>query len=289
MARINIEDSLFKDDRFINLVILMGSKQLALGHIVSAWMLAQKYWVPNKQKIPEDKWKESGNSELIIKAGLANRTPGGIYVCGTQENFNWLLEARINGKKGGFKKAVRKNSNATHPMKSLKNPASQAKPIVGSSSSSSSSSFLFTPSSNLNLEGTLAGVPPNDESLILEERNKNGEAPGITNQTWQVYSEAFFSRYKTKPLRNAMVNGQIKNLIGRVGKDIAPPLAKFYLTQNDAWYLKNTHSMGDLLRDAEKLYAQWKLNPTGEKKSEWVKKMERLQKEKENENGTQSI
>lgn len=84
------------------------------------------------------------------------------------------------------------------------------------------------------------------------------EAKKQTNvETWKAYATAFFNRYKTEPVRNAKVNGQIAQLVARLGADEAPQVAAFYLTHNRSYYVDRVHPVDSLLADCESLRTQW--------------------------------
>lgn len=93
---------------------------------------------------------------------------------------------------------------------------------------------------------------PVDESPVDAMKDLNAT-------TWKAYSDAFFDRYKTEPVRNAKVNGQIAQLTKRIGKE-APAVAAYYLTHNKRWYVEHSHSVDSLLKDAEGLRTQWATN-----------------------------
>lgn len=77
---------------------------------------------------------------------------------------------------------------------------------------------------------------------------------------WDAYRESYFEKYSVEPTRNSTVNSQIANFVKRVGGEDAPEIVRFYLKHNDAKYLKNTHSFGFCLMDAETLRTQWMKN-----------------------------
>jgi len=79
----------------------------------------------------------------------------------------------------------------------------------------------------------------------------------ITSETWAFYSEAYKFRYGALPVRNASVNGKLSHFVKRLGEDEAPLVAEFFITHNDMFYVKNMHSVGLLLKDAEKLRTEW--------------------------------
>lgn len=98
---------------------------------------------------------------------------------------------------------------------------------------------------------------PSDEvaAPLTSEQKKQANAA-----TWKAYSDAFFARYETEPVRNAKVNGQIAQLVARLGANEAPQVARFYLGHNDAYYVRKAHSIDCLLADAEKLRMEWATN-----------------------------
>lgn len=73
---------------------------------------------------------------------------------------------------------------------------------------------------------------------------------------WESYSNAYFAKYGTDPVRNAKVNAQVKQLGQRLGED-APRVAGWFLSHKNGWYAQKMHSLDVLLSDAEKLRTEW--------------------------------
>ena len=89
----------------------------------------------------------------------------------------------------------------------------------------------------------------------LAKKNDNTEKP--TTKVWEAYSQAYWHRHGTLPVRNAKVNSQIKQLHDRLGTEAAA-VAEFYvLNVNDAFVLRKTHDLGTLLAGAETYRTQW--------------------------------
>lgn len=99
---------------------------------------------------------------------------------------------------------------------------------------------------------TLARTPAGDAAPASTDAKKQANA-----DTWKAYSDAFFARYETEPVRNAKVNGQIAQLVARLGAEEAPQVARFFLGHNDLYYVRKTHSVDLLLHDCESLRTQW--------------------------------
>jgi hypothetical protein len=79
-----------------------------------------------------------------------------------------------------------------------------------------------------------------------------------TAAVWHAYAGAYQKRYGVEPVRNAKVNGQLGQLISRLGAEEAPAVAQFYVGHSDKFYVSRVHPADMLLRDAEKLRTEWK-------------------------------
>jgi hypothetical protein len=78
-----------------------------------------------------------------------------------------------------------------------------------------------------------------------------------TNAAWEAYTVGFVARYGHEPPpRNALINGQLSNLVARVGGEAAAKLAAFYLTHPNTFYVRSHHPVDVLLKDCHSLYAQ---------------------------------
>jgi hypothetical protein len=81
------------------------------------------------------------------------------------------------------------------------------------------------------------------------------EAP--TTATWAAYASAYRDRYRVDPVRNAKVNGQLAQLVARLGAEESPQVAAFFTRHNRSLYVSAKHPVDLLLRDAEGLRTEW--------------------------------
>jgi len=100
-------------------------------------------------------------------------------------------------------------------------------------------------------------LAPEPKSASGAARRGGGKREPITNAVWQAYRDAYIARYGVEPIRNARVNGMLAQFVRRLGADIAPQVAAYYLRCNHRWYVARGHSVDAMLRDAEKLYTEW--------------------------------
>jgi hypothetical protein len=102
----------------------------------------------------------------------------------------------------------------------------------------------------------LSGPPPAEDKPPKAKTPKAEKPPAPTNEVWHSYADAYRVRYGVDPVRNAMVNAQLGQLLKRLGVD-APSVAAFYLGHKNRFYVEKMHSVGILLNDAEKLRTEW--------------------------------
>lgn len=111
MARINIEDSIYKDGRFLDLCIALGDKDKALGGLFRAWALAQTWYLTPEKMIPFKEWSAQRIPGAIIEVGLAERVGDKVRMSGVEKQFDWLLQRHRAGSRGGLKSQENRQSD----------------------------------------------------------------------------------------------------------------------------------------------------------------------------------
>jgi len=245
VARLNIEDSLFKDLRFTNLCIKLGSRRSAIGALIECWLLAQQKVSPENiaGHINQKDWDDQEIANEIIEVRLAKKIDNGfIEVTGGKDNFSWLVQKQLAAQKGGEIKAKRQKEAAERQPNGSRTASAVCPPTLS-----------LTPTLSLNSSSNSSSVSKSGnktkKELTIEEKDLN-------KKIWLVYFAAYLKRYGIEPLRNAAINSQVSKLREKVGADDAINIVKFYLTHNDSFYLKKTHEFGLCLKDAETLRTQ---------------------------------
>ena len=95
-------------------------------------------------------------------------------------------------------------------------------------------------------EGVAAGSQ-NDRKLPAVKAEKP------TTIVWQAFKDAYHIRYGVEPIRNARVNGQLANMVKRLGGEHSAEVARFYLSHNNAYYVRQKHCVDAMLKDCEGL------------------------------------
>lgn len=154
MARINIEDDLYTQRGWFDLLIALKSPDTAIGALVRAWTFAQKYYFPNREPIPKDVWKNERLSDELINAGFAIETEEGVMMTGNETRFQWLFSASEKGKKGGEKSSAAKKSPEPQPSTGQAQP-STGQPELEKSGENSTSAKPLSLSPSLPLSHSL--------------------------------------------------------------------------------------------------------------------------------------
>ena len=79
----------------------------------------------------------------------------------------------------------------------------------------------------------------------------------VCREVWKAYSDAYFSRYKTEPVRNQKINRNVVDFCKRLAMHESPHVAAWYVSHSDAYYVRQMHSFGMLLKDCEKIRTEW--------------------------------
>lgn len=260
MARINIEDSLFKDGRFIDLAIAMGSRHAALGAVIEAFMLAQEFYLNTStdRMIPLTEWNRRKAVGLVIDVGLAElkgKDKDLIYVCGAEKQFAWLLQRQDAGAKGGRPK----NENQPNQNKPQeKKPEESGR--LAEQSGSNPPTLSLTPTlsliSNSNSSSDLNSLSKDNPSKKPKKKSTPEDREN-NRKIKNAYVDAYRLRYGVEPLtENVVFNSQVAKARELVGTEQAQQLVRFYLTHQDGKYLKNTHSFNFFLLDIATLRTQ---------------------------------
>lgn len=269
MARINIEDSIFKEKAFEKLVLRLGSRRAALGALVEAFMLAQKHYLTtvNDRLIPLNEWEREEMGNDLLDCGFCVQKENGIYVRGSEEQFKWLLQRSEAGKTSARNKQHLAENPVERPLNDRPTTADGSQPLTLTLPLSPTLPLSQTTNSVINNSSkTDNSVTQGDEEdspakAVAGKKPKKkkpvDEAKLTLNRNiWEEYRAAFYERYGIDPTRNGKVNANISQLGERLGVG-AVAVVRFYVNHNDQFYIKNTHSIAFCLRDAESLMVQW--------------------------------
>lgn len=90
-----------------------------------------------------------------------------------------------------------------------------------------------------------------------EKLSTGSSTAPATGAAFIAYAAAYKLRYGTFPVRNAKVNGMLAQYVKRVPAEEAPLIAAFYLSMEAPLYVRASHCIDLLLRDAEAVRMAW--------------------------------
>ncbi|HEY6612726.1 MAG TPA: hypothetical protein VIZ86_16550 [Pseudomonas sp.] len=153
------------------------------------------------------------------------------------------------------------------PVDTAKNAASPTETTTETSSDTSSGQA--PDGSSPALEGEV--LPPEAPELPEQPEQKGGgprheipaDMPGPKDQgcktfkAWANYAFAYRKRYAIWPAWNAQAGGNLGKLIDRIGADLAPKVAAFYVAVNDARLIRECHPLSLLLQGCDGYRTQY--------------------------------
>ncbi len=242
MARINLETDLFSDGRFYDLVVALGGKNQALGALVFAFVTAQKYWFPKRQRIPRKAWERQGLCDEIITCGLAEENENGIYVCGSEEQFQWLFEASEKGKRGAASRKTKYGAaspNADHRSTPVEPRSTCDEPLTLSLSHKELiPSVLSADAPQQEFPGKVISIP-NEEVK-----------PNLVIAHWcDLYRKKYNARYEVDKKTAGVISQKCKQW----GFEKFSRLFQCYLAIDEKFYREQKHPLSLFFRDIQKI------------------------------------
>lgn len=254
MARINIEDSIFKDPRFINYCIKKGDQNLALGCLVNFWIIAQKFFLSHGE-IPNEEFIKYYLDETIIMVGLAERTQTGVKAKGQNKEFAWLASKKKAGSAGGKKSAENRKTKYGTAQPKLEASASKTPKQTRSKTKHTEASFLSSHSSLLFNNLLSKENLKNNESEVTTP-SFEGEATGINHPVEEkqkaavhVLRDSFCQAYKKRygvnsnPVITSYHYARMKQLLKETSLERACALISHYCEMNEKFFIERSHDL----------------------------------------------
>lgn len=282
--RVNLDDKFFTDNRIIGLSEEAGEEiATSRGRLIGLWL----YCFRERRSVLSDKEVEihSGRmrrgkgkyGDLLVRHLLAEERDGEYEISGTKKRMKYLLEfdelqreARSKGGKVAAEACLRGEKGKFLPRRSVATPAEEPSenqltaiqmdnaPYKNQLNQLSSSSTSPSSSSSSSASPSASTSTSKKKDLVVEP-----SAPRLAKVNgvgvWKAYSEAYEKRWGVIPPRHQVNNTLAKRVAEKLGMEDGPKVAEFYLTHNDRFYLSTKHALNILLRDADKLYTEWKL------------------------------
>jgi hypothetical protein len=258
MARINIEDKLFTDARFIALCNKVTRRE-AIGMIIDAWYLAQRYWLTGEKYIPDEEFKMAG-LEPLIDCLFAKKMDNGYYIRGSEEQFEWLKVKQLAGKKSA--EIRKKKFGSAQPQKGVKSRTDVEQ--------CSANVELATEPLTLTLTHTLN----TNTNTLPQKKSTTSKKQSIgTVDVIARYCELFEQRHGTKAVISGVEAGQLGRLTKSHGKDQAIKIVEAYFKLPDQWIINQCHPVSMIEKQINKILVhmakreperRWLEIPTGE-------------------------
>lgn len=241
MARINIEAQFWTD--VMEVAVRMGDSDKAVGQALKLIKYAQDEYKKGKRISLAD-FRARFSDHLMPE--FARIEGEFVIVAGATKFFGWLDKKKEAGHQGGVKSGKSRRSKRQQ------------------TEANGSTTQQAEPSSSISLSISSSSSDSNSSLVEISPAEPSGPNTELNRKIWQAYSDAYFDRYGTEPVRNKAVNSKINQVGQRLGSE-APDVARYFLGHDKSYYVSKMHDVGLLLSDAEALRTQW---ATGRKTSQ---------------------
>lgn len=255
MARINIEESWWSDPRHTLLAKKLGGSALATGTYFTAVRVAQTFWSKPERLIPLKIWETIENSADLVACDLAEVTPEGVYVRGSERGFGWIKGVKERGKLGGLAKASKSKQKLANSSKSYQKLAKPSKGYLLTLTPTLTPTLTLPPAHVLDSD---SGSDSKTGTTLADARVGEAVADSPISGTKEFiarYVEAYQRRYgpTARPALTGKVLGQIKRLLADVGLARACDLIETYCGMADQWFLTKAHDFGTFVENQSKV------------------------------------
>lgn len=107
------------------------------------------------------------------------------------------------------------------------------------------------------------------EPVTVKKNRTTGEGvpPSPVAQAFKAYSEGIKRKYNADYPGSGKANGQLANVVGRVGRENVVALVNYYLGHQDPFYGRTKHSLDYLVRDCEKFWLELQASGAAESRA----------------------
>jgi hypothetical protein len=173
MARINLDDDLYKDKRFQWLLIKTGHPTIAQGAIMEAFKLAQKYFdnPHTKGLIPWEEWEQQDMHPALLESKCAIKQEDGVYVMGSKTKFTWL-----KGKSEGGRTVTPKKLESLEKARKIKKTKNAA------TENSLYSSIQTTDATEISIQPTENSIQVSENSEVTRDEYADDSLDSLNEQ-----------------------------------------------------------------------------------------------------------
>lgn len=278
-------------DRLLDRPIAFQRAFLGFGAGVTGALLLSQAFYWSKRTSDGEKWFYKSREEWEEETGLSRYEQEGarknLVKCGVLEekkkgvpcklfyrvNIRIMLAVLL----GEIPQTSRRENHKLVGVKPPSKRGGKAPAITETTAETTPETSAFTGEAGASTGGEVIAVEPATikkplAPMVINAGDIRIEIPGDlrypgadtkSHRTWINYAVKYAKRYEAWPVWNRTVAAMITKFIDRVGVEVAPKVAAFYVAKvNDAFVTKGGHSVKLLLADAEKYHTQYQTGRT---------------------------
>lgn len=256
MARINIDDSIFRTNEWTQLLLILRCRERAIGALIWAYIVSQRYWYPNRNPIPHEIWKSENLNQAVLSSGWAQVRDNGILMIECERMFKWLFDAKSKGRLGGLASAQKKrkssksNKTTKEVQPQLEHSLAQLNQINLPILPLPLSPIPILPLDNGKKSKNVSIETKEVTSFPLSHKDSSEDLRLVMAD----YIVAYRSRFGTDPVRSGKIVGTWRRLLSQLGRERVTLLYQVYLQMKDPWFEKKKWDLSTFESNLEKIH-----------------------------------
>lgn len=244
MASIDLERSAFSDGRFQSLMMALGlSRAETVGILLCLWIDTQEKEIitaPGETLVRYIGVKFDSREKVfeeLVKNDYLVHLPNGQYeVRGNRKRVVEAIQLREKRRQAGSMGA--KATNMKRWKEKAQNTVSKIEETP----------VILTADRHLSA---------NDRQTSANVGKPSAKPPQTAKSTplWEAYRQEYLERWGHEPKRDAIVNSQLCAMLRSFNEEESVKIIKHYFLMKDAFYLKNFHPIGAMVKNRHQIYA----------------------------------
>lgn len=254
MARINIEECWWSDPRRSKLARIVGDESKADGLALRMWRVAQEFWDKGRQKVPIHVFETLEFHEALLGCHLASLGEDGVYVRGSSEYLEWVLEEKQKRIAGGKKSAQRPRNEKGQLL-----PKAAVEPSKDPSELQVESKIGPSESNNAQVSGSSSSSRSKNNTL----KAKRDRLPTEVSQTVEIgrFIKAYIKAFQAipgygenaRPDLSPKILGEMQRYLKGAPIDRACELIQVFCQMDDDWFKKKAYDFTTFTNNLSKV------------------------------------
>lgn len=240
----------------MELLLKLQSIDMAIGALVRAWMVAQKWYLTEDRMIPEEEWKAQKLNDGLIEVGLAQKVNDKIRMCGADEQFSWLVQCSQAGK-NSVASRKRNKAKIERPLTPVEPPLTNPQPSLKGREPLPLSLTLSLNTNTKTKDETSVSPQVSDSNSLVEKSNEAVPKTAENKKTPALIAAMVVAWQSKFPDTRPYLGGKELGILKRLSRDLSvehfSELYQVYLQMRTPWFEEKKWDLATFEQNLQKI------------------------------------